>query len=90
MLAELSNCANSVQTHPVNAFQHFVNTFVYLNNSYSRQDAVRKTQAFKNVKIDEKNSILKEAFWKLEMTTKRKIIKYGPIETCINTKSAFC
>ena len=42
---------------------------------------------------EKKDSNLKEAFRKLEMTTKRKIIKYcikyGLIEACINTKSAF-
>ena len=43
-LSELSNCADSVHTHPVNAYQHFVNAFVYINNSYGRQDAVRKAQ----------------------------------------------
>ena len=50
-LAELSNCAGSVHTHPVNAYQHFVNAFVYLNNSYGRQDTVRKAQEFGRLRV---------------------------------------
>ena len=53
-LSELSNCADSVHTHPVNAYQHFVNAFVYINNSYGRQDAVRKAQEVWKVGSDEK------------------------------------
>ena len=76
-LSELSNCADSVHTHPVNAYQHFVNAFVYINNSYGRQDAVRKAQEVWKIGSDEKKDyILKEDFRKIEMTTKRKITSY--------------
>ena len=101
-LSELSNCADSVHTHPVNAYQHFVNAFVYINNSYGRQDAVRKAQEVWKVGSDEKKDyILKEAFTLLILdicallliiNTKNFLcIKYGPIEACIiiNIKSAF-
>ena len=74
-LSELSNCADSVHTHPVNAYQHFVNAFVYINNSYGRQDAARKAQEVWKVGSDEKKDyILKEAFRKIEMTTKRNYV----------------
>ena len=93
-LSELSNCADSVHTHPVNAYQHFVNAFVYINNSYGRQDAVRKAQEVWKVGSDEKDYILKEAFRKIEMTTKRKITSYK-LDICallliINTKNFLC
>ena len=94
-LSELSNCADSVHTHPVNVYQHFVNAFVYINNSYGRQDAVRKAQEVWKVGSDEKKDyILKEAFRKIEMTTKRKITSYK-LDICallliINTKNFLC
>ena len=73
-LAELSNCVDAVHRHPMNSYQHFVNAFVYVKNSYGRQDAVRKAQEFWKVESDEKKDcILKETFRKLEMTKKRKI-----------------
>jgi hypothetical protein len=65
-LAELSNCADSVHSHIVYGYQHFVNAFVYANNCHGRQDAVRKAQEFWKVQSDEKkDSIVKEAFRKL-------------------------
>ena len=89
-LPELSNCAGSVHTHTVHAHhQHFVNSFVYLNTSYGRQYAVRKEHEFWKVESDEKkDSILREAFWKLEMMTKRKITSYFRQE--LKVKCCFC
>ena len=34
-----------IMTGP-DAYQHFVNAFIYLNTSYGREDAVRKAQEF--------------------------------------------
>ena len=46
---------------PISIFQRF-SSFVYLDNSYGKQDAVRKAQEFWKVESDEKDFILKEAF----------------------------
>ena len=51
-LAELSNCVDAVHRHPMNSYQHFVNAFVYVKNSYGRQDAIRKAQEFWKVESD--------------------------------------
>ena len=76
-LTELSNCADTVHRHPVNAYQHFVNAFTYVKNSYGRQDAVRKAQKLWKAESDKKKDfILKEAFRKLEMTKKKNHIVF--------------
>ena len=70
-LAELSNCASSVHTHPVNAYQRFVNAFVYLKYQLQQARCCQEGTRVWKVESDEKDSILREAFRKLGMTTKR-------------------